>query len=88
MLGRLFDAAKLRSAPPPPPDFVQRTRPDPSRLDYMPMAPAGAPRAARKKTPEELRALGAGLDSAIAENRRKAARVKIPDAGAPAARGR
>ncbi|MEF3366378.1 hypothetical protein V3H18_07510 [Methylocystis sp. 9N] len=76
-IGRLFDAAKLRSAPAPTPDFVHDSRSE--HLEYRAFD-APADRKAGRKTAAELRADGAGLDAALAENRRKAARVATPDA--------
>lgn len=76
MIGRFLDSTKLRSEPPPPADFVRASRPE--HLDYEPYKPKPAP--AKKKTAAELQAAGASLDAAIASNRAKAARVRIPDA--------
>lgn len=74
-IGGLFDALGLRKQPPPAPDFVVNSRRE--GLDYAPLVPA--PEKSRKRTPAEMQALGAELDRAIAANRRRAARVKIPD---------
>lgn len=76
-IGRLFDAAKLRSAPAPTPDFVRDSRSE--HLEYRAFDPPVDRKAARK-TADELKAAGAILDAAAAENRRKAARVATPDA--------
>ena len=75
MIGRIFDATGLRAPPPPSADFVRQSRP--GELDYAPLTPA--PAQSRKKTAAEMEASGAQLDRAIAENKRKAARVKIPN---------
>jgi hypothetical protein len=45
-------------------------------MDYVPLAPKPQD---RRKTAAELEASGAALERAAAENRRRAARVKIPD---------
>jgi hypothetical protein len=79
LIGRLFDAAKLRSPPPPPAEFERGSRPE--QLEYRPFDPTPE-RGAKPKSAAELQALGAGLDAAIAENRRKAARIGVPDAPA------
>lgn len=73
-IGAIFDGLGLRKPPAPAPDFVRESRPE--RLDYLPLAPR--PGTSQKKTPAEMEALGAQLDRAIAENKRKAARVKTP----------
>ncbi|QGM97628.1 hypothetical protein [Methylocystis parvus] len=75
-IGGLFDALGLRKPVPAPADFVRETRP--RQLDYVPLAPAPEPVQA-KKNASDLQAAGAALDRAAAENKRRAARVKIPD---------
>jgi len=82
-IGRVFDALGLRSEPKPAPDFIQRARPDPQSLDYMPFSPPDSGRA-KPKTPAQLDAMGADLNQALARNRAAAARVKTPDTGAAA----
>jgi len=74
LVGRIFDATGLRATPPPPADFVRESRPQ--QLDYVPLAPSPGP--SKKKTAAEMQTTAAQLDRAIAENRRKAARVKTP----------
>ena len=74
-IGGLFDALGFRKPPPPAPDFVRESRPD--TMDYKPLAPT--PPRSEKKSAAEMQAAGAALDRAIAENRRKAARVKVPN---------
>jgi hypothetical protein len=74
-IGGLFESFGFRKAPPPAEDFVRETRPD--RMDYVPLAPK--PETNAKQSTDKLRAVGSELDRAIAENRRKAARVKIPN---------
>jgi hypothetical protein len=74
-IGGLFDAFGLRKPVPAAPDFVRESRPE--RLDYVPLAPA--PQSDHKKSAAELQAAGAALDRTAAENRRRAARVKIPN---------
>lgn len=74
LIGGVFDALGLRAKPAPAPDFVRNSRRD--GLDYAPFSPA--PPQSRRKTPAEMQALGAELDRALAENRRKAGRVKSP----------
>lgn len=83
-IGRVLDALQLRAPPQQPPDFVARTRPAGGQQDYAPLAPSEPARAVRRRTPAEMEAIGARLDSAAAQNRARAARVKIPDTGAPA----
>lgn len=83
LIGRFWDAAGLRAPPPPTADFVRESRP--AQSDYVPLAPP--PEKAKKRTAAEMQALGASLDAAIAANRAKAARVKIPDS-APKPRAR
>lgn len=75
LIGGVFDALGLRKKPTVDPDFVRESRP--AQMDYMPMAPR--PEKDRRKSAAELQAAGAELDRAAAENRRRAARVKIPD---------
>ncbi len=74
-IGGLFEALGVRKSPPPPPDFVRESRP--ARMDYAPLAPKAEND--RKKRAADMRAASADLDRAIAENKRKAARVKTPD---------
>jgi hypothetical protein len=74
-IGSIFDAFGLRKPVPAAPDFVRESRPE--RLDYVPLSPAPEPTA--RKSAAELQAAGAALDRAAAENRRRAARVKIPN---------
>ncbi len=76
-VGRALDAMHLRAEPAPAADFVQRARPDRNSLNYRPMAPTD--KSLKKKTPAELDALAAELESSLARNQRAAARVKIPD---------
>lgn len=82
-IGRMFDATGLRTAPPQAADFVRESRPE--RMDYRAFDPT--PRKdPKRKTAADLRAMGAGLEAAAAENRRKAAGVAKPDAPAKPAR--
>lgn len=82
-IGRLFDAAGLRAPPGQAADFVRESRPE--HMDYRPFDPT--PRKdPKRKTAADLRAMGAGLEAAAAENRRRAARVATPDAPARTAR--
>jgi hypothetical protein len=74
-IGAIFDGLGLRKPPGPAPDFVTNSRPE--TLDYAPLAPA--PEKAKKRSPSEMQAVGDELDRAIAQNRRRAARVKIPN---------
>jgi len=78
-IGRLFDAAGLRTPPPQAPDFVRESRPE--QLHYRPFDPT-PPKDPKRKSAADLRAMGAGLEAAAAENRRRAAGVARPDAGA------
>ncbi|MGA8169440.1 MAG: hypothetical protein WB816_01170, partial [Methylocystis sp.] len=72
-----MDSLNLRHAPPPAADFVVRSRPAPDTLNYRPMAPTE--KSTKKKTPEQLDALGAELEGALARNRQAGARVATPD---------
>lgn len=84
-IGRLFEGANLRTPRPPPAEFVVRSRP--AELDYAPLAPPGR-KAPTAKNAEELQKLKSELAAAAASNRRRAARVKVPEGGAsPKARG-
>jgi opacity protein-like surface antigen len=74
-IGGIVEGLGLRKPPPPAPDFVRESRP--AQLDYAPMAPK--PDQDPKKRAQALRASGADLDRAAAENRRRAARIKTPD---------
>lgn len=82
-IGRLFDASGLRAPPRQAADFVRDSRPE--RMEYRPfdLTPQKDP---KRKTAADLRAVGAGLEAAAAENRRKAARVATPDAAPKPAR--
>jgi len=79
LIGRFFDAAGLRAPPPQTADFVRESRPE--RMDYRPFDPT-AQKDPKRKSAADLRAMGAGLEAAAAENRRKAASVARPDAPA------
>jgi hypothetical protein len=74
-IGAIFNGLGLRKPPGPAPDFVTNSRP--AALDYAPLAPA--PEKAKRRSPAEMQAAGDELDKAIAQNRRRAARVKIPN---------
>ena len=50
----------------PPPEFVTRTRPNPSRLHYMPTAVPHAVSAVPVKTPAQIQAAEEALDAAQA----------------------
>ena len=89
VIGDVLETLHLRRTAPPAQDFVARSRPDPDQLHYQPMKPTEKPteKLARKKTPEQLDALGAELESALERNRKAGARVAAPDAAPrPAAR--
>ncbi len=73
----VLDALHLRQEPPPAADFVVRSRPAPDALDYQPMKPVE--KSQKKKTPAQLDALGAELESALERNRRAGAGVARPD---------
>lgn len=77
VVGDVLDALHLRQEPPAAADFVVRSRPAPGSLDYQPMKPTE--KSEKKKTPAQLDALGAELESALAQNRRAGARVAAPD---------
>lgn len=83
-LGALFDGAKLRADPPPMADFVINSRPDERNLDYSPLSTPEPQHRAKKKTPAEIEAVVTELANAAAANRRRAARVKIPEPAATA----
>ncbi len=83
MVGDVLDALHLRREPPPAQDFVKSSRPAANTLDYKPMAPNDPPK--NKKTPAQLDALGAELESARAANQRAGARVATPDVAPPRA---
>lgn len=73
LIGGLVEALGIRKPPPAAPDFIRESRPD--QLDYRPFEP----RPEKSKTAADLQAAGAELDRAAAANRRRAARVKVPD---------
>jgi hypothetical protein len=77
VIGDVLETLHLRQTPPPPQDFVVRSRPAPDQLQYQPMKPTEKPTG--KKTPAQLDALGAELESALEQNRKAAARVAVPD---------
>jgi len=74
LIGGVFDALGLRKQPTQEKDFVRDSRP--AEMDYVPLAPRPAD---HRKSAAELQAAGAELERAAAENRRRGARVKIPD---------
>ncbi|MBM3578959.1 MAG: hypothetical protein FJX40_15240 [Alphaproteobacteria bacterium] len=82
-IGRLFDASGLRAPAPQAADFVRDSRP--AHMEYRAFDPA-PPKDPKRKTAADLRAMGAGLEAAAAENRRKAASVARPDVPAKPAR--
>jgi hypothetical protein len=82
-IGRLFDAAGFRAPPRQAADFVRESRPE--QMNYRPFDPKPQ-KDPKRKTAADLRAMGAGLEAAAAENRRRAASVATPDA--PAKPGR
>ncbi|MEK4033265.1 hypothetical protein WOC76_17860 [Methylocystis sp. IM3] len=73
LIGGIVEALGIRKPPPAAPDFVRESRPE--QMDYLPMTP----RPEKRKTAAELQAAGAELERAAAENRRRGARVKVPD---------
>jgi hypothetical protein len=81
-VGNFLDATKLRVAPPDAADFVKQSRPD--KLDYAPLSPGKEQGPPTKKTGAELDAIGEDLSAALSRNKRAAARVAVPDSGAPA----
>ncbi|HEY8126397.1 MAG TPA: hypothetical protein VIF88_13375 [Methylocystis sp.] len=82
-IGRLFDATGLRTPPPPAQDFVRDSRSE--QLDYRPFDPTPQ-KDPKRKSAADLRAMGAALEAAAAENRRRAGRVAAPDAAAKPSR--
>jgi hypothetical protein len=77
VIGDVLETLHLRQTPPPPQDFVVRSRPAPDQLHYQPMKPTEKPTG--KKTPAQLDALDAELESALEKNRKAGARVAVPD---------
>jgi hypothetical protein len=77
VIGNVLETLHLRQTPPPPQDFVVRSRPAPDSLQYQPMKPTEKPTG--KKTPTQLDALGAELQGALEQNRKAGARVAVPD---------
>jgi hypothetical protein len=77
VIGNVLETLHLRQTPPPPQDFVVRSRPAPDSLQYQPMKPTEKPTG--KKTPAQLDALGAELQGALEQNRKAGARVAVPD---------
>jgi hypothetical protein len=73
VIGGVWDALGLRKQSQEQ-DFVRESRP--AEMDYVPLT---AKPQDHRKTAAELQAAGASLERAAAENRRRAARVKIPD---------
>jgi hypothetical protein len=82
-IGRLFDATGLRTPPPPAQDFVRDSRSEQLHYRAFDATPVKDP---KRKSAADLRAMGAGLEAAAAENRRRAGRVAAPDAPARPAR--
>jgi hypothetical protein len=82
-IGRILDVLKMRAPPAPAPEFVLETRPDASKLDYMPLAPPPRPAPPNKAAGD---AIEADLVAAAAKAKARAARVGVPDSGAPAPR--
>jgi hypothetical protein len=74
LIGGVWDTLGLRKKPTQEQDFVRESRP--GQMDYVPLAPRPKD---HRKTAAELEAAGTSLERAAAENRRRAARVKIPD---------
>ena len=81
-IGRMMEGANLRNSPPPPPDFVTNSRPEPGAQDYTPFAAPDAAKA-KKKTAKDFEAIGAELNKAGALNRQRGAQVARPEGGAP-----
>ncbi|GAC1332619.1 MAG: hypothetical protein NVSMB26_12510 [Beijerinckiaceae bacterium] len=73
---------KLRPDPVPTPDFVKASRPF-EELGYLPLQAPEKERAAKRKSPAEVKAMEAELDAAGAANRRRAGRTNL---NAPAKR--
>ncbi|WP_159729812.1 hypothetical protein [Methylosinus sp. Ce-a6] len=78
-IGNFFEGLDMRRTPPPPADFVVRSRT--GATGYTPFV-APAPDAAKdaKKSAARAATLEKELAAAAAANRARAARVKIPDA--------
>lgn len=75
-IGRIYRSIMPSAPETPTADFVRQSRP--GELDYRPFDPT-ADRSNRRKPAEEMARVTARLEAAAAANRRKAARVKIPD---------
>ena len=82
-IGRLFDATGLRTPPPPAQDFVRASRSE--QLQYRAFDPTPV-KDPKRKSAADLRAMGAELEAAAAENRRRAGHVAAPDAPAKSVR--
>jgi hypothetical protein len=67
-------STKLRPDPAPTPDFVKASRPG-EDLGYLPLQAPETERAAKRKTPAEVKAMEVELDAAGAANRRRAGRT-------------
>ncbi len=80
VVGGVLDALHLRETPPPPADFVEKSRPQPETMGYRPLA--AKPEPSKKRSAAQLDALGAELDAARQRNLRAARNVKALDAPA------
>jgi hypothetical protein len=77
-IGKIIEGVEIRAPQARPAEFVTRSRP--ATLDYQPLAPAGARKVDKAKNAQQAQALEKELTAAAAANRRRAARVKIPEA--------
>ncbi len=73
---RLYDSLKPQAPEPRTADFVRQSRP--GELQYRPFDPTPE-KVDKRKTAEEMQRASSQLEAAAAANRRKAARVKIPN---------
>ncbi len=84
LIGGIMQGLGLGPTVPPAADFVVRSRPDPDRLDYLPLRPtppgflenANLPLVRFEAEQDAIR----GLEDARARNRAQATRVGAPDA--------
>ena len=71
-LDDVLHALDLKPKVAPAPDFVVRSRPDPDKLNYVPVGKWHPDRAVKVMTPAEVAAMTADLDTTRAAAQRKA----------------
>ncbi len=67
-----MEAVGLKAKVAPPPDFVVKSRPDPSKLNYLPVGTTHPERPIKVMTPAEIAATTADLDSTRMNQQRRA----------------